>query len=187
MTKNRILLSFCALLVSTLACTIFIGGPEYPDQHISVSAEAVDSLKSEIEAAVLAGTETGQVTLNINEEQLTSYMAYKLASQNTPAFNNPQVYLDDQQMKIYGIVARGNLSANILFILSVSVDEAGEPKIEISSADFGPFPAPDSLKQTITTLITEAYTGTLGPIATGFRLERITIDNGIMTVAGRIK
>jgi hypothetical protein len=39
----------------------------------------------------------------------------------------------------------------------------------------------------MTALITEAYTGSLGPVATGFRLERIDIANGLMTVMGRIR
>ena len=75
----------------------------------------------------------------------------------------------------------------MLVALTVTVDELGEPKIEIASADFGPLPAPDGLKQSMTALITEAYTGSLGPVATGFRLENINIQNGIMTVTGRIK
>ena len=67
------------------------------------------------------------------------------------------------------------------------MDEQGQPKIEIATADFGPFPAPNGLKQSLTALITEAYTGSLGPVATGFRLENINIANGLMTVTGRIK
>jgi hypothetical protein len=69
----------------------------------------------------------------------------------------------------------------------VGVDEEGQPKIEIASADFGPFPAPEGLKQSMTALITEAYTGSLVPVATGFRLESIDIANGLMTVTGRIR
>jgi hypothetical protein len=39
----------------------------------------------------------------------------------------------------------------------------------------------------MTAVITEAFTGSLGPVATGFRLESIDIANGLMTVTGRIK
>ena len=81
----------------------------------------------------------------------------------------------------------GIFIANVLVALDVSVDELGQPRIEIATADFGPFPAPDGLKQSLTAIITEAYTGSLGPVATGFRLESIEIANGLMTVTGRIK
>ena len=187
MSRIRILISLTALLAATLACSIFVGGPDYPETSIPVSAEAVQSLEDQIEAAVLAGAESGVITLEINQEQITSYIAFKMAEQENPAFQDPQVYLRDGQMQIYGRVVRGYLNANVLVALTVTVDELGEPKIEIASADFGPLPAPDGLKQSMTALITEAYTGSLGPVATGFRLENINIQNGIMTVTGRIK
>lgn len=187
MSRNRILLAIVALLLATLACSIFVGGPEYPAGAIPVSAEAVESLKSQIEAAVLAGAQTGAITLQITQEQITSYLAFKMAAQENPAFHDPQVYLHEGQMQIYGKVERGYLNANILVVLDVSVDELGQPKIEIASADFGPFPAPGGLKQSMTAVISEAFTGSLGPVATGFRLENITIANGLMTVTGRIK
>lgn len=187
MTHNRVLLVLTALLLATLACSIFVGGPEYPEGAIPVSAEAVESLRTQIEAAAMAGAQTGVVTLQISQEQITSYIAFKMDTQENPAFYDPQVYLWDGQMQIYGKVKRGYLNANILVTLDVGVDELGQPKIEIASADFGPFPAPDGLKQSLTAIITEAYTGSLGPVATGFRLESIDTANGVMTVTGRIK
>lgn len=187
MTQIRTPLVLTALLLATLACSIFVGGPEYPEGAIPVSAEAVQSLQAQIEAAVLVGAQTGTVTLYINEEQLTSYIALKMATQANPAFRDPQVYLRDGQMQIYGKVERGYLNANVLVSLNVGVDELGQPKIEIAAADFGPFPAPDGLKQSLTALVTEAYTGSLGPVATGFRLDGISTANGLMTVTGRIK
>ena len=187
MTRTRILLALTALLLASLACSIFVGGPDYPAGAIPVSTEAVQSLQSQIEAAMLAGAQTGTLTLLITQEQITSYLAFKLAAQPNPAFYDPQVYLWDEQMKIYGKVERGYFNANILVALDVSVDEQGQPKVEIATADFGPFPAPDGLKQSMTAIISEAFTGSLGPVATGFRLESIDIANGLMTVTGRIK
>jgi hypothetical protein len=78
-------------------------------------------------------------------------------------------------------------TANIGIIVSVDVDENNAPKIDIVSADFGPLPVPDSLKTAIAAMIQEAYTGSIGPVATGLRVESITIANGIMTIFGRIR
>jgi hypothetical protein len=36
-------------------------------------------------------------------------------------------------------------------------------------------------------MVKEAYTGSLGPVATGLRIESISIANGVMTVTGRIR
>ena len=187
MSRNRTLLFLATIVLVTLACTMFVGGPEYPEETIPVSAEAVLNLRAQIEAAVLAGAESGVITVQITEEQITSYIALKMAEQQNPPLQEPQVFLRDGQMQVYGKVQRGNFVANVLITLTVTVDELGQPKIEIASADFGPFPAPDGLKKSLTALITEAYTGSLGPVATGFRLDTIYIANGIMTVTGRIK
>jgi len=166
---------------------MFVGGPDYPEGTIPVSAEAVQTLRTQIQAAVLAGAESGEITLLITEEQITSYIAFRLAAQDNPLLKDPQVFLRDGQMQVYGKVERGYFIANVLIALNVNVDAAGQPVIEIATADFGPFPAPDGLRQSLTAIVTEAYTGSLGPVATGFRLDRIDIANGLMTVMGRIK
>jgi len=187
MKKIRIFLFFSLFIFASLACSLFIGGPDYPEEKIPVSAEEVVNLKVNIEQAVLAGAETGVITIQITEPQLTSFLAFKMDEQENPPFSDPQIFLRDGQMKIYGRVERGFWNANVLVTVNVSIDQDGQPKLEIASADFGPFEAPNGLKQTLTAIITEAYTGSLGPVATGFRLDNITIQDGLMTVTGRIK
>jgi hypothetical protein len=90
-------------------------------------------------------------------------------------------------MQIFGKFQRGILVANISIILNITIDEVGKPRIEIASTDLGPFPAPEGLNSAIGSLIDEAFTGSLGPVATGFRLENIIIADGLMTLTGRIK
>ena len=78
-------------------------------------------------------------------------------------------------------------TANIGILVNMGVDANGQPQIEVASADFGPFPAPEGLKDAITAMVREAYTGSLGPVATGLRIESIAIANGVMTVTGRVR
>lgn len=195
LTKYAYQIFFTTLILASLACTIFVGGPDYSTlAPIPVSAEAVESIKEEMRRAFEAGLETGVVTFNLTEPQITSYLAFRLQTDpalqqtdKTPLITNPQVYLRDGQMQIYGKTQQGIFAANIGIIVSVGVDEAGQPKIEIVSADFGPFPAPEGLKDTISAIIREAYTGSLGPVATGLRIDTIVIANGVMTITGRIR
>ena len=183
------------LILASLACTVFVGGPDTSDlTPIPVSTEAVDGLKESIVKSFEAGADSGDVTINITETQITSYLAFKLQtdqnfqqSDKQPILTDPQVYLRDGQMKIYGKTQQGMFAANIGIIITMGVDEAGQPKIEIASADFGPFPAPNGLKEALTAMIKEAYTGSLGPVATGLRIQTILIANGVMTITGRIK
>ena len=179
----------------SLACTVFVGGPDYSSlPPIPVSNEAVESIGAELQRAIQAGAQTGVITVNLTEPQITSYLAARLQTdpslQQTdkkPLITEPQVYLRDGQMQIYGKTQQGMFAANIGIIVSMGVDANGEPQIEVVSADFGPFPAPEGLKDAITAMVKEAYTGSLGPVATGLRIESITTANGIMTVTGRVR
>jgi hypothetical protein len=185
--KTPIILGICALITASLACTINVGGPAYPTPAIPVSTEAVGQLKATLEAAVTAGADSGQVTLVMTETQLTSYLAYKLQSQSQPIITNPQVYLQDGQIRLYGTARQGYFEATASVVLSAGIDEQGQLKIDLTYADFGPLPVPSGLLGVVTSMIKEAYTGALGPIATGFRLNSIDISDGTMTITGQIK
>jgi hypothetical protein len=174
-------------VLTSLACTIFVGGPEYPATTIPFSVEAVESLRLQIEQAMLLAATTGTVTLQINETQLTSYLILKMQEQGNPPFSEPQVLLRDGKIQVLGKIQRGIFLANMAIVLTATVDESGQQKIEVVSADFGPFPAPEGLNSLVSSVVDEAFTGTLGPVATGFRLETITIADGLMTVTGRIR
>ena len=179
----------------SLACVVFVGGPDYSNlPPIPVSAEAAESIKAEIQRAVQAAADTGVITVNLTEPQITSYLAARLQtdpslqqSDKKPLIIDPQVYLRDGQMKIYGKTQQGLFTANIGILVNMGVDANGQPVIDVASADFGPFPAPNGIKEAITAMVKEAYTGSLGPVATGLRIESIAIANGVMTVTGRIR
>jgi len=182
------------LLLTSLACTLFVGGPDYSGlPAVPVSTEYVQSIQDEVQRAFQEGAQTGTITLNLTEEQVTSYMASRLQDDprlqrdGQPLITDPQVYLRDGQMKIYGKTHQGVFTANIGIVINVGVDENGQPKIEIASADFGPLPAPEGLLDAVEAMVREAYVGSLGPVATGLRIENISIADGVMTVSGRIK
>jgi hypothetical protein len=193
--KNILPIFLLTLILTSLACTVFVGGPDYSTlPAIPVSAQAIQSMQDEVKRAFEAGAQTGTITLNFTEEQITSYIASRLQSDaslqqenNEPLITDPQVYLRDGQMQIYGKTKQGMFTANIGIIVNVGVDENGMPKIEIASADFGPLPAPKGLTDTIAAMVREAYVGSLGPVATGLRIETITITNGIMAITGRVR
>lgn len=187
MKHKYIYLFSLVLALASLACSIFVGGPDYPPNPVPISTEAFDGFTQQIQQAMLVGAETGTFTLQINEVQLTSYLASKLQERANPPFTDPQVLLRDGQMQLFGKVKRGYFIANMSVILSVGLDETGLPKIEVLSADFGPFPAPEGLNGAISAIVEELFTGSFGPAATGLRIESITIADGIMTLTGRVK
>ena len=193
-TKYALPIFLLTLLLTSLACSMFVGGPDYSNlPAVPVSTEYAQSIQDEVQRAFQEGAQTGTITLNLTEQQITSYIAEHLQSDprlqrnGQPLITDPQVYLRNGQMKIYGKTQQGMFTANIGIVVNVGVDENGQPKVDIASADFGPLPAPEGLRDTIAAMIREAYTGSLGPVATGLRIENINIANGVMTVSGRIK
>jgi hypothetical protein len=187
MKKFALPLLLLSLALASLACTVFIGGPDYPTEEIPVSTEAAQSIRDQFKQMIEAGTLDGPITLQISESQLTSYLTYKLAEQANPLMTEPKVFLRDGQMQVFGKVQRGMFAANVAIVLGIGLDETGAPTMQALSADFGPFDAPEGLNEAISKLINEAYTGSFGPVATGFRLETISIADGLMAVTGRIK
>jgi len=184
---KKILIVLATLALAVLACSVFVGGPDYPATPVPVSTTAVQSLKTQVTQAAATAAESGAITLKITEEQLTSYLTVYLQSQPNLPITNPQVQLQNGQMKVLGKVQQGMFSANISMTMNVGVDQNGQPKITITQEDFGPIPAPQGLNEAASAFVAEALTGSLGPAATGFRLESISIVNGVMTVTGRVK
>ncbi len=185
--KLPLFAGFSALALSVLACTINVGGPAYPDQRIPTSTYAAGELQTNVQTAVAAGAETGQISLVVTEGRLTSFMATYLQDQPQPLFTDPQVFLRDGQIQVFGTANQGYFQANIEIIVNAGVDAQGQLSINVISADFGPMPVPAGLKDTISATLQEAYTGSIGPAAVGFRLESISISEGSMTIVGRIK
>ncbi len=184
--KNPVFVAVLVLII-TMACMINIGGPDYPKIKIPVSTEEVINMQEQIREALLGGTESSQITLFFTESQLTSYLAFKLDSQDKPFLTEPQVYLQNNQIQVYGTIIREYLKATVSIFMTATIDPDGKLLLELSSADFGPLPVPENLKEIITSLVTEAFTGSLGTVATGFNIESIVIANSAMMIVGRLK
>jgi hypothetical protein len=187
MRRNLLLTGVFVLIMAVLACSINVGGPAYPTPAIPVSTQAIGDLDQAVQTALASGMSSGEVTLVITEPELTSYLAYQLSTQAQPVITSPQVYLRNGQIQVYGTAQQGYFVATVFIVLDAGVDSQGQLNLEIASADFGPLPVPQGLKEAATAAIQQAYTGWLGPVATGFRLESITVTDGKMTVTGRIK
>ncbi len=187
MKNMRVAILPLILALAGMACSVFAGGPAYPETPIAVSTEDAGIVEKHFVEAATSAASTGELTLNITESQITSIVAQKLSEQEDQVVTEPQVYLRDGQIQIYGKATQNNFQVNVRIVLTATVDENGKPKITVVSADLGPIPAPESMNKAISKMVDEAFTGALGPAATGFRLKSITIADGTMTLTGRVK
>ena len=136
MKKTNFALPFflLTLLLTSLACTMNVGGPDYSNLPVvPVSTEYAQSIQDEVLRAFQDGAQTGTISLNLTEQQITSYIAAKLQSDprlqrdGRPLITEPQVYLRDGQMKIYGKTQQGLFTDSIGVVVDVGVDENGQP------------------------------------------------------------
>lgn len=185
--KRPINLGLLAIASTTLACSIFMGGPEFPKPPVPAPTDAFQTLQSDIEAGLSNSLTEGTLRLTITQEQLTAFVANRLSSPAEPLLTDAQVVLRDGEMILFGRARASIFEANMAVTAVFSIDEDGRPRIMISHAELGPMPMPEVLRDVIAVALDEALTGSIGPVALGFRLESIDIANGAMTLTGRLR
>ena len=174
-------------MLSILACQFNLGGPEPPGEPIPVQENAAEVLTEMWQSAVLDAVETGQVTVLLNEIQLTSLLSQRMEAEENPVLHDPQVYLRNKMIQIYGTTINGPFKANVLIGITPINSPEGELTFDITKAEYGPIPAPTALKDTVSAILTEAFTGTIGSLASGIRVNTIVIYNGEMAIVGEVR
>jgi hypothetical protein len=176
-----------AILLATIACQLNLGGPEPPGEPIPTQENAAFNLTEMWQSAIQDAVETGQVTVILNEIQLTSLLSQRMAEKENPLLLEPQVYLRNEMIQIYGKSKNGLFTANVLISITPAVNADGNLSFDLTQAKFGPIPAPSALKDSVSAILTEAFTGTIGSLATGIRISTIAISNGEMGIVGEVR
>jgi hypothetical protein len=182
--KNRLLVILLVLGLASLACNLSLGAPETPAPPIPVTTEAVEELEEELQDAYGQAQQGEPVTLTIDEAQLTSLVAFELEKREEESVKNPQVYLRDGQVQVFGTVDYQGVEADASIFLNVNVDAQGKPDFAVSSAYFGPFPIPDDLVAEIEANLDQAFSEQINSMSPNLRIESIEIADGAMTITG---
>lgn len=182
MRNVRYVLVMLTLVLAGLACAL-PGGPKLPASPIPVSTEAAGELQTTVQTAVAEAGQTGTLELTFNEEQITSYVAVKLAEQADAPFTDPQIFLRDGKIQVFGKAHAGQLTATASIVMSASVDTNGHLSLSVDEADFGPVPVPDNILQNISTQLETALTEQTG---SNFVLSGVIITEGTMQLTGTV-
>ncbi len=175
------------MLIASLACQLNLGGPEPPGDPIPIQENAAFNLTEMWQSALLDAVKSGQVIVILNEIQLTSLLNQRMAEKEKPLLLEPQVFLRENMIQIYGTTKNGPFTANVLIGITPVIDAEGELSFDLTQAEFGPIPAPSALKETVSAILTEAFTGTIGSLATGIRISTIAISDGEMGIVGEVR
>jgi uncharacterized protein YpmS len=177
-------LVLAALLLSSLACRLAPKAPQMPGDPIPVSTEAVASLEEKVQAVGQAASgET--VELSFTEEEVTSFIALKLSSQFEEMITDPQAFLRDGKIQIYGDVKSGELVLPVVIMLEPKIDASGQARMELVSVDMGSIGVPDSLLTRIQDETSPLATELLTYSGENFNIESITVSDGVLKISGR--
>lgn len=174
------------LAASTVACRLNLGGPDLPAAPEASTAAATQA--SELWTEALEGAVTsGQVTVLLTEEHLTSALTTRLAGEEDSFFHSPAVTLRDGVIQVYGVVQQGPFEATVRLVITPVIDAQGRLGFELTSADFGPLPAPQGIRESISDMLSEALAGPMGSLATGFRVTSIAVADGALAIVAELR
>lgn len=174
-----------ALPLAALACGLSVDGPKAPASPIPVSTESVGELQENWKAAATSVPTGSDVTVTITEQQLTSLVALRLQEQESPPIRDPQVFLRDNKLQLFGTAEAGGVRTTALVVISVTVNPDGTVLFKAEEANFGPLPVPEALLEQVSTTLNEALTGNAGTLATGLKITNIVIADGQMVITAR--
>ena len=152
---------FLILVMITMACLPSGADQtqELPGGPVQVSEEAARRLESKV-AEALQQSPSSQFLLTITDEELTSWVALRAATESETMIDAPQIHFT--QGKIFAAVTVvGVLPVNVRITLVSSVNVVDDRvQFEIEKSSAGPFPVPgfvlDALSQTINETLLEA-------------------------------
>ena len=184
MKNKRINLILFLLLLTflTIACRLNIGGPK-PDQELNVSPDFANQMEEDLNSSTENVAEGNPVELTFTQDQLTSYLLYEVDT-SVYGITNPQVYLEEDQIIVYGQVEHDFITADAKIILRPYID-SGIPRMDVVSVDLGPIPAPDTLLNSLSDTIDQTLLQTLAEIPEGYQITSVVIANGSMTITAQ--
>ena len=181
---TRLLLTLLVLISASLACNLPAGEATPPPTQPPLSTEEVQQFEEELKSTLVSPAQPGEITVNITQQQLNSFIIAEMANRPDLPISDPQVVLTNGQMEIYGTVSQSGISANSKIVMRPRIDESGSPKMDIVSVTVGPFPAPDAFRDQIAALVDNALNDYIAASSDKFTVTSITITEGLMTVTG---
>jgi uncharacterized protein YpmS len=188
MLKSKSLWSVVLILfMSGLACSL----PSRLANRITelpTSTPTVNPLGLEEQLATAAADfqETGQISITITEQQLTSFIDEKLAQQTDIPLSEPQVSLQNGKIILEGKVTIGFVSAQTRLVFAPTVVD-GKIEVEIVSADFGSIPIPESTLEQITQIVNQNIVEYISADGSDIQIDTIVIADGTITITGKAR
>lgn len=179
-----VLASLC-ITAPLLACSMYLGGPDAPYPEITPSGGARDIENAWADAVAISSD--GSITVIFQEAQLTAYLREKLEASPNNTLHNVQVFLRDGRIRVFGLLSTGPVSASVLIALRPEVTDQGGVNLVVEQAQLGPLDLPGEILGAVSSLLTGAFTGQVGSLATGFMIQEILVGDGLIAMRGVLR
>lgn len=154
--RRRLALSLSLLVAFTIIACTAAGSPTLPGGPVEVSSEAAQRVEAKlVEALTLNPNE--QFILRFTDEEVTSYLALKLEETTEPPITDPQIRFTKGKIYVAGKLT--NLRPMQVRAMIVAAPRIIDDQmvIDIESAYLGPITAPNTLLDSLSQTIDEAF------------------------------
>jgi hypothetical protein len=181
------------LLMGVLACTITPPSPPKPPlSGFSPSLQEATAFEQSFQSALQNAAQSGTFTVTVTQNQLSSWLAlrgpeYAKAQGYDVPVKDVQAALDGGRITLYGVINQPNVPdtpAQIVFTPSIDAD--GQLAVKVESSQVGVVGVPASVTDNLTKTIRDSLESQLGQVKGRYRLTRLTLSGGSLTVSGQI-
>jgi hypothetical protein len=191
-----ILFMIGSLWLASLACRL--GAPSAastPTLEAAIPATATPALQAlapiQTNApeppAAQPTSNAGKISITIDDAQLNTLVANELNKQSNPELANPSIHLQNGQILVSGEVNRSGLKANFSGTLTVDVTPDGRLHYDVVSANLGPLPLPQAMRDQVAAQLNDALGTPTTQDGQQIFVEDVKIGDGVMTITGHIR
>ncbi len=158
------------------------GAPERPGVQIVPSDSVGLQAKKSFEKAL---PQPGSLnTAMLTEQQITSWLAMEMKNSPDLPLSDVQVYLQNGEIQVWGMVDGSNNSTSALVTGKVSIDSSGLPNFEIDSLQIGQQVIPGFVLSQAENWLNQILVEKINEQVPGLQIMNININNGLITISG---
>ena len=158
------------------------GAPERPGAQIIPSDAEGAEAKTSFENALPQPGSLSSATLT--EQQITSWLAMEMKNSPDLPLSDVQVYLREDKIQIWGMVASSKNSTPALIVGNLGIDSNKNPIIGIESVQIGTQKIPGVLVSQMESWLNQLLIEEINKQAPGLQIMNIKVTNGLITISG---
>jgi hypothetical protein len=160
-----------------------------PTPTVAVSQQAAQNLEDKIQSAAATAVQSGQVTVTLTDQEVTSYLQLRLdpsVQAQLPVSNAQVRFSSNGLMILSGDLKNSPIAVKPSVSLSAAA-ENGQVVTKVVKADFGPVPVPPGTLDSVNQQVQDSLNAQLHQVPGNFQVTGVTISQGQMTVTGTVQ